>query len=135
MHRHVVAHGDDFPFAIEHRARVIAPLFNVWRKCRPSQRRAHLLGNRVKEIFEDFQFNRITAHDAQCTRNRSLVASRWALAASRWRSRDGAASLLPRYIAHERPTTDDQRPTTNDRRPTTNDRRQSPPVRKIPAVP
>src|SRR3981081_2901233 len=59
MYRHVIAHGDDLAGSIKHRARIVATLFDIRRKRRASQRRSHLFCNRVKEAFEDFQFNRV----------------------------------------------------------------------------
>src|SRR5208282_6652378 len=64
---HVVAHGDDFARAVEHGAGIIAPLFDVGRKRRAPQGRAHLLGNGVIQVLEDFQLDRIARHEAQCT--------------------------------------------------------------------
>src|SRR5262250_930763 len=62
MHRHVVAHGNDLASCIEHGARVVTALFDVGRKRGPAQRRPHFLGDRVKNILEDFQLNRV-AHN------------------------------------------------------------------------
>jgi hypothetical protein len=76
MHRHVVAHGDDFPLAVEDRAGIIAPFFDVGGKCGTAQRGAHFLGNGVEEVLEDFQFDGVAPHEAQCTGNLTLVVSR-----------------------------------------------------------
>ncbi len=65
--RHVIAHGNHFASAVEHGARIIAPLFDVRRKRCAPKRRAHLLGDGVEEILEDFQLDRIGLHVAQCT--------------------------------------------------------------------
>ena len=88
MHRHVVAHRDHFARAIKHRARIIAPFFDVRRKRSPAQRRTHLLRNGVIQVLEDFQFDRIAPHEAQCTGNRgrsqrSVVRSQEDLSDSR----------------------------------------------------
>ena len=62
MHGHVIAHGDDLAAGIENRTGVIPPLFYVGRKCGAAQRRAHLLGNGVVDVLEDFQFDGIASH-------------------------------------------------------------------------
>ena len=61
MHGHVVALGNHVAVMVEDRARVIAPFFDVRRKRRPPQRRAHLLGDRVIDVLENFQLNRISS--------------------------------------------------------------------------
>ena len=66
VHGHVVAHRDHLPLTIENCARVIPPLFDIRRECGPPQRRSHLFGDRMKNIFEDFQLDWIAAlHRAQ----------------------------------------------------------------------
>src|SRR5580698_9396612 len=67
MHWHVLPHGDDFTGALKQRARIIAPLLDVGGKRSTPQRRAHFLGDGVEQVLEDFQFDRITPHEAQCT--------------------------------------------------------------------
>ena len=67
MHWHVIAHRDYFTRAIKHGARIITPLFDVRRKRGPAQRRTHLLRNGVIQVLENFQFDRIAPHEAQCT--------------------------------------------------------------------
>jgi len=62
MHRHVVAHGDHFATGVKDSAGVVAPFFDVGRERRPAQGCAHLLGNRVIEVLEDFQFDGIASH-------------------------------------------------------------------------
>jgi hypothetical protein len=71
----MVAHGNHFPIAVEYGAGIVAALFNVWRERGAPQGCAHLLGNRVVKIFEDFEFDGITLHHAQFkgTWNRGLV--------------------------------------------------------------
>ena len=66
MHGHVIAHRDDVSFAIKNCARIIAPLLDVGRKSRAAERRTHLLGDRVKDAFENFEFDGIARHEAQC---------------------------------------------------------------------
>ena len=67
MDRHVIAHGDDVARAIEHGARIVATLLDVGRKRRTTQGRAHLFGNGVVKVLEDFQFYWITPHEAKFT--------------------------------------------------------------------
>ena len=45
MHGHMIALSDQYAFAIEDCARVIAPLFDVRREGRPPQTHAHLFGD------------------------------------------------------------------------------------------
>jgi hypothetical protein len=59
---HVIAHGDNFALAVENCAGIIAPLFDVGRKCGPPQRRSHLFRYGVKDVFEDFEFDWICGH-------------------------------------------------------------------------
>src|SRR5580658_5233075 len=73
MYRHVVAHGDDFTRAVEDCAGVVATLLDVGGKRGAAQSRAHLLGDGVIEVFENFQFDRIAAHEAQCTTSRRMM--------------------------------------------------------------
>src|SRR5580765_1847115 len=75
MHGHVVAHGHHFAQAVKHRAGVVAPLFDIGRKSGAPQRRTHLFRNRVKDTFEDFQFNRIT-HGQSAYHGRDVLSSR-----------------------------------------------------------
>jgi hypothetical protein len=63
---HVVAHGDNLSFAIENCARIIAALLDIRRESSAAERRPHLLGDRVKDAFENFEFDRIACHEAQC---------------------------------------------------------------------
>jgi hypothetical protein len=56
----MVAHGDDLSGGIEDGAGVITALFDIRGKRSPPQRRSHFLGNRVIEVLEDLDFNRIT---------------------------------------------------------------------------
>src|SRR5580658_1758431 len=67
VHRYVVAHCDHFTFTIEHSAGIIATLLDIGRKRGTAQRGSHLLGNRVKKVLEDFEFDGIAPHEAQCT--------------------------------------------------------------------
>jgi hypothetical protein len=77
MDWHMVAHRDHLARPVEHRTRVVATLLNVRRKRRSAQRRAHFLGNGVIQVLEDFQFDGIAPHDAQCTTSRwSVVVGR-----------------------------------------------------------
>ena len=59
MHRHVVAHGDDFAAAIEYSAGVVAALLDVGRERGASQGRAHFLGDRVHGALKDGELDRI----------------------------------------------------------------------------
>ena len=61
MHRHVIAHGDDLARGVEHGAGVVAALLDIGRERSAAQRRAHLLGDGVVEVLEDFEFDRISA--------------------------------------------------------------------------
>jgi hypothetical protein len=76
VNRHVIAHGDDFARAVEYGAGVVAAFLDVGRKGRPAQRRAHFFGDGVEETLENFQFDRIAAHEAQCSSRWSAVVSR-----------------------------------------------------------
>src|ERR1700722_12175942 len=77
MHRHMIAHRDYLTRAIEHRAGIIAPFLDIRRECGTPQRRAHLLRNGVIQVLENFQFDRIARHEAQCTTSRwSFVVGR-----------------------------------------------------------
>src|SRR5580658_8132618 len=67
MDRHVVAHGDDCTPAVEYSARIIASLFDIGRKRGTPKRRPHLLCDGVKEVLENFEFDGIAPHQAQCT--------------------------------------------------------------------
>ena len=59
MHRHVVAHGDDLAARVDHRAGIIAPLFDIGGERGAAQRRAHFFRNRVKQILENFDLDGI----------------------------------------------------------------------------
>ena len=61
MHRHVRGVGDKRPVAVEHRAREIEPLLDVYRVGGVLQRHAHLLGDRHEQIVEYFEHHRIGA--------------------------------------------------------------------------
>src|SRR5713101_1855245 len=63
MHRHVVTHCDHFAAGVEYRTGVVAPFLDVRGECRSAQGRAHLLGNGVIDVLEDFQFDGIASHD------------------------------------------------------------------------
>src|SRR3954464_8643922 len=100
MHRHVVAHRDHVAIAGEDRARIIATLFNVRRKRAPSQRRAHLLRNGVKDVFKNFDLYRIT-HHARSNANQFTYPERaHAFAKIVWNSLDTAA-YWTQYIVGE----------------------------------
>jgi hypothetical protein len=47
---------------VEHGARIVAALFDVRRKRGAAESGAHLLGNGVVEILENFEFNGIARH-------------------------------------------------------------------------
>ena len=59
---HVIAHGEDLPSAVEHRAGIVATLLDIGRERRPAQSCAHFFRYRVKEILEDFQASWIDLH-------------------------------------------------------------------------
>ena len=59
MHRHVVAHRQRIPGRVENRTGVVPPLLDIRRKCRPPQRRPHLLRHRMEEPLEYLQPRRI----------------------------------------------------------------------------
>ncbi len=74
MHRHVVAHGDHMAVGVKHSAGVIPALFYVGRECRAAQGRAHFFGDRMKNVLEDFQFDRVTPrHRFSVARANSLT--------------------------------------------------------------
>jgi len=62
VYGHVVAHSKDMAATVEHSAGVVAPLLDVGREGRPAQGRAHLFGDGMEEILEDFELDGI-AHD------------------------------------------------------------------------
>ena len=62
MHRHVIAHGEHVAGGVEERAGVIATLFDVGREGGAAQRCAHLFGDGVKEMLEDFELDGIGRH-------------------------------------------------------------------------
>src|SRR5260370_19092962 len=66
VHRHVVTHGHHLALTVKDSAGVIAPFFDVGRKSRTPQRRAHLLGDGMKQALENFQLYRIT-HESMLT--------------------------------------------------------------------
>ena len=74
MYWHVVAHGNHFAIAIEHRARIIAPLFDVGRKRGPAQRRAHFLRDGVIDVLENFQFDGIAPHNDRQVYRRLFIS-------------------------------------------------------------
>jgi hypothetical protein len=96
VHGHVISHGNDFAVTIENRAGVVAPLFNVRRKCRAAQGRTHLFRDGMIKILEDFQFNGITWHRAQCT------TGRWLFAFGRWNKLSSAKDQ--RLATNDQPT-------------------------------
>jgi hypothetical protein len=62
MHGHVIAHGNHFAVRVKDRAGVVSPLFDIGRKRGPPQSGAHLLGNGVINVLEDFQLDGICSH-------------------------------------------------------------------------
>ena len=73
VHRHVVAHGDDLACGIEDGAGVVAALFDVGREGGAAQGGAHLLGNGVVEVLEDFEFDGIAHERDECTPKRGQL--------------------------------------------------------------
>ena len=59
MNRHVVAHRNHSLPAVKERAGIVAPLLDIRRDRSPSQRRAHLLRNRMDAALKDRQLNRV----------------------------------------------------------------------------
>ena len=59
MHWHVIAHRNDFAVTVEDRTGVVATLLDIWRKRSAAQRGTHLFRNRVIEVFENLEFNRV----------------------------------------------------------------------------
>src|SRR3954471_19988922 len=57
MHGHVITHRDRLAAPVEHCARIITALFDIWRKGRAPQRRAHLFGHRSRCALENRQLN------------------------------------------------------------------------------
>ena len=57
MHGHVIAHGHRFAFGIVDRAGIIAAFFDIRRKRRFAQHRAHLLRYGGEQVPEQLQFN------------------------------------------------------------------------------
>jgi hypothetical protein len=61
MDRHVIALRNRFAVPIVNSARVIEPFLDVGRKTRPAQSGSHLLGNREKQVFENFKLDGMDA--------------------------------------------------------------------------
>ncbi len=57
MHGHVIAHGESVAGGVEERARVVATLFDVGREGGATQRCAHLFGDGVEEMLENFELD------------------------------------------------------------------------------
>src|SRR4051795_4745928 len=66
MHGHMVAHGDDLSFAVEHRARIVSPFFDVRRESGTPQGGSHLLGDGVIDVLEYLEFDGIPLHQPKC---------------------------------------------------------------------
>src|SRR5690348_4344441 len=64
MHRHMVAHGENFSCATEDRAGIIATFFDVRRKSRAPQNSAHLFGDGMENVLKYLQAYRIEFHRA-----------------------------------------------------------------------
>src|SRR5579871_2895117 len=67
MHRHVIAHGQHLSPRVEERAGIVAALFDIGGKRSAAQRRAHLFGDGVEEVSEDFELDGIARHSWECT--------------------------------------------------------------------
>ena len=59
MNRNVRSVGDQAPVRCEDGAREIQPFFDIHRVGRIGQRRAHLLGDRHKEVVKHLQHHRV----------------------------------------------------------------------------
>src|SRR5579862_3415063 len=62
MDGHVVAHGEDLAGGVKHGAGVVAPLLDVGRKRGTAQCRSHLFRDRMEEVLENFEANRVDLH-------------------------------------------------------------------------
>lgn len=62
MHRHVIAHRDNFTIGIEERTGIIATLLYVRRKRGASKRCAHFLRDGVENTLENFKFDDVDMH-------------------------------------------------------------------------
>ena len=62
VHRHVVAHGQNFASAVKHGAGIIAALLDIRRKSGAAQDAAHFFGNGMENALEDLEADRIEAH-------------------------------------------------------------------------
>ena len=62
MHRHVIAHGQNFSGGIEYGAGIVATLLDVRRERGAAQRRAHFFRDRVEDVFENLEFDGIARH-------------------------------------------------------------------------
>ena len=62
-----------WPRGIEDSAGIVAALFDIGRERSAAQGRAHLFGDRVVEVLEDFEFDGITHVEAKSVRQRSEV--------------------------------------------------------------
>ena len=58
---HVIAHGDRLRLGVEDAAGVVAALLDVRRERGPPQNRSHLFGDRMEEVFQNFQLDGIEA--------------------------------------------------------------------------
>ncbi len=59
----MIAHRDNFAVAVEHRAGIVVPLsIDIGRKRGTLQRCAHLFRDRVIDVFESFEFDRLSFH-------------------------------------------------------------------------
>ncbi len=72
MHRHVIAHRDDFAVGVEERTRIIATLFYVRRERGPSKRGAHFFRNGMKNTLKDFEFDDVDAHAKEVYREQEF---------------------------------------------------------------
>lgn len=68
MHRHVITHSHCIARRVEYRARVIATLLDVRREGGAPQRSSHFFRNRVEEMLEYLELDRIKAHDGMISR-------------------------------------------------------------------
>jgi hypothetical protein len=59
VHGHVIAHGDDLRIRIEHGTGVVATFLNVRRKGGAAQCGPHFFGDRVVDVRENLDFDRI----------------------------------------------------------------------------
>ena len=102
MHWHVIAHRDHLARAVEHRARIIATLFDIRRERSSTQRRTHLFGDRVKDVLKNLELDGIAFLHASISPQRHRDSEKLRLKTGGFRlttsDRAGLAILKPEFL-------------------------------------